>query len=88
MEQVLVVRVDGKGRLVIPKQLRERLGIKDAVRLRVEGDRLVIEPVRDPLERLTAAVLEGTRDVEAELRMLREEALAEARRVVAERWQS
>ena len=82
----MLVRVDGKGRLVIPKELRERLGIRGLVRLRVQGDKLVVEPVRDPLEALEASVVEGTRDVAREIEELRRRALEGARRGLAERW--
>ncbi len=41
---VATVTVDGKGRIYIPKDIRDKLGIKsgDEVKLVVEGDRLVI----------------------------------------------
>jgi AbrB family looped-hinge helix DNA binding protein len=41
------VRVDGKGRVVIPKPLREGAGIREGgfVKLRAEGRTIVIEPV-------------------------------------------
>jgi AbrB family looped-hinge helix DNA binding protein len=48
-----VLRVDGRGRIVIPSEVRKRLGIGRLVRLRVEDGRAVIEPVRDPLEELS-----------------------------------
>ena len=43
----IVVRVDRKGRVVIPKDLREKVGIREGslVQVRVEGGRVVIEPV-------------------------------------------
>ena len=82
----VLVRVDGKGRLVIPKELRERLGIHGLVRLRVEGDKLIVEPIRDPLEALEASVIEGTRDVAREIGGLRRSAFEEAARRLAERW--
>ncbi len=44
----VVVRVDKKGRLVIPKRLREELDIKDGcyVELSVEGDKIVLKPIK------------------------------------------
>ena len=82
----VIVRVDRKGRIVIPRELRDRLGIGDAVRIRVEGGRLIIEPVRDPLEKLSRLVRRGTKDVEKEIRDLREAAIREAYRRLKERW--
>jgi AbrB family looped-hinge helix DNA binding protein len=42
-----ITKMDGKGRIVIPKDIRLRLGLKEGVRLRVkvEGGKLVMEPV-------------------------------------------
>ncbi len=46
----VVVSLDDKGRITIPKELRDSLGIKKKVRIRREGSRLVIEPA-DPVSR-------------------------------------
>ena len=56
---VLTVRVDEKGRIVIPKDIRRRLNIGRWVRLRVEGGKVVLEPVRDPLDELAELVVES-----------------------------
>lgn len=42
-----LVRVDRKGRVLIPKRLRERVGLREGwyARVRAQGRRLVIEPV-------------------------------------------
>jgi len=45
-----VVALDDRGRVTIPKEFREALGIRKRVRMRVEGGRLVIEPA-DPVSR-------------------------------------
>jgi len=44
----VVVRVDKKGRLVIPKKLREELGIVGEcyVEVRAEGDKIVLKPIK------------------------------------------
>lgn len=44
-----VVRVDGKGRILIPKSIREALGIgeRQLLRIKVVGDKVVLEPVKD-----------------------------------------
>jgi len=43
-----MARVDRKGRLVIPKKVREELGIKEGgyVELRKEGEKIVLKPVK------------------------------------------
>jgi len=42
-----VVKVDEKGRIVIPKEIREKLGIKEkqVMKLRVIDDKIVLEPL-------------------------------------------
>ena len=52
-----VVRVDGRGRVVIPREVRRLLGIGRVVRLRVERGKVVIEPVRDPLVEVSELVV-------------------------------
>jgi len=46
------VRVDAKGRIVLPKEFREILGIQegDEVLLSVRGDKLVVEKCGDPFK--------------------------------------
>jgi AbrB family looped-hinge helix DNA binding protein len=78
----LLLKVDEKGRILIPRALREKLGIGRLVRARVEEGRIVIEPVEDPLELLEKAVVKGTEDVEREIGELRRIAEAELRKLV------
>lgn len=42
----IVVRVDRRGRLVIPKELREKFGIRDYVEISVEGNKIIIRPIK------------------------------------------
>jgi len=81
-----VLRVDSKGRILIPKEVRSMLDIRDVVTARVEGKKLVIEPIEDPIELLTTTLIQGTKDVEKEIGRLRQAALEEARKRVEERW--
>jgi len=42
-----VVKIDKKGRLVIPKKLRKELGMEDCyVEVRAEGDKIVLKPIK------------------------------------------
>lgn len=43
-----VVRMDRKGRLVVPKRVREELGIVDEtyVEVRTEGDKIILKPIK------------------------------------------
>ena len=45
-------KVDAKGRIVLPKEVRETLGIDEGaeVAVREEAGRVVIEPEKDPAE--------------------------------------
>ena len=51
-----VLRVDERGRVVIPSEIRKKIGIKRAVRLRLEGRKIVLEPAEDQLEELSKLV--------------------------------
>lgn len=81
-----VLKVDEKGRILIPSEIRSMLNMRGAVRARVEVGRLVIEPIRDPLDLLTSSVIQGTVDVEKQIKKLRKIALREAMKRVEERW--
>ncbi|MEF8819842.1 MAG: AbrB/MazE/SpoVT family DNA-binding domain-containing protein [Haloferacaceae archaeon] len=62
-------KVDSKGRIVLPQELRERLGIAPGseVEVREEGGRVVVEPEDDPaeviarMEALVAGIPDGDR---------------------------
>jgi len=53
-----LVKVGKKGRIVIPKEVRDALNIKEGsfVRIYVEGGRAVIEPVEDAVEKFKGSV--------------------------------
>ena len=69
-----VPTVDGKGRVLLPKELRERLGIDPgtSVTVRAEDGRVVVDPEDDPeaildrMERLVASAA-SDRDPDGEL---------------------
>ena len=68
------MRVDAKGRVLIPKSLRELAGIRegDEVVVSVEGNRLVIKKAEDPWREL--AELLGDLTFDRSLRRLAEDA--------------
>ncbi len=41
-----IAKITSKGQVTIPKKMRDMLG-SDVVRFKVEGERIVLEPVRD-----------------------------------------
>ena len=43
-----VLRIDSRGRVVIPSEVRKSLGISRAVKLRVRGKSIIIEPFENP----------------------------------------
>ncbi|MQL56646.1 AbrB/MazE/SpoVT family DNA-binding domain-containing protein [Acidianus ambivalens] len=40
-----LVKVDEKGRIVIPKEVREKLGIRGAMKMVIEGDKILLIPI-------------------------------------------
>ena len=74
------VRVDSKGRIIIPKALREATGIRagDEVILQVMGDRIIVRKEYDPFEKLGRLL--GDLSFNRSLRLVaEEEALREIR---------
>ena len=65
------VKVDNKGRILIPQRIRRKLNIKNLVGIKVQGKKLIIEPIEDPLDSLERVVVRGTSDVEQEIGKLR-----------------
>jgi len=82
VEQVL--RVDEKGRVLLPSALRKKLGINRLVKARVEGNRIILEPLADPVELLMKAVIKGTEDVELEISELRRTAENQVKKLIEE----
>jgi len=54
----VLVRVEKKGRIVIPKEIRDALNIKEGTLLKmyIEGDRLIVEPIEDIVEKFKGSV--------------------------------
>ncbi len=65
------LKVDAKGRIVIPSKIRRELGIRSVVSMRVHEGEVTLKPVKDPLESLAKLVVKGTEDVEREIGRLR-----------------
>ncbi len=84
----ILVRIDRRGRIVIPKAVREGIGLGRVARLRVEGGKITIEPAISPLKALRRTVRVNITDVEGELRELRREAEEQLRREASRRWRS
>jgi len=67
----VTVKVDQKGRVIIPSNIRRHLNIKNIVKISVEGEEIILKPVEDPLRSLEKLIIKGTTDVEKEIRRLR-----------------
>ena len=57
MGGVEIVRVDERGRILIPKKIRERVNVKEGVyvSVKVEGGSVVIQPVEPVAEKFFGA---------------------------------
>jgi AbrB family looped-hinge helix DNA binding protein len=67
----LVLKVDSKGRVQIPKEVRKKLGIRNEVSATVEDGSVTIEPVARVLDRLANEVRFNFKSVEESLPKLR-----------------
>ncbi len=65
-----IIKVDKKGRILIPSEIRKQLNIKSIVKITLGEGEMILRPIEDPLERIEKLVLKGTTDVEAEIRRL------------------
>ena len=67
----VTVKVDRKGRIVIPSNIRKQFDIKNIVKIIVKGEEITLKPVEDPLKSLENLVIKGTTDVEKDIQRLR-----------------
>jgi len=51
----VVVNVDRRGRILIPAAIRKKLNIRNAVKIIVEEDKLILRPMEDPLKQIGRA---------------------------------
>ena len=78
----LLLKVDKKGRIIIPSEIRRKLKIKDLVRLRVAENKLILEPVKNPLHELTLLVVDSEGDIEKDIEIFRKRAEEEMKKIV------
>ncbi|EDP74658.1 AbrB/MazE/SpoVT family DNA-binding domain-containing protein [Hydrogenivirga sp. 128-5-R1-1] len=73
-----VVKISPRGRITIPKELRDRLGLKagDYLLIRTEGDKVKLRKI-EPIEKF-AGILKGAKSYsDDEIEEMIEEAIAE-----------
>jgi DNA-binding transcriptional regulator/RsmH inhibitor MraZ len=78
--------IDDKGRILIPANIRKMLNSDRVVKIRVVDNKLIVEAISDPVEKLIETVIKGSTDIEEEINRLRREAEKEAIKGVEERW--
>lgn len=61
------LKVDRKGRVLIPAEVRRLIGLKGVAKARVEEGKLIIEPVRNLIEELSALVVYRSGNVEEDI---------------------
>ncbi len=66
--------MDSKGRIQIPKEIREKLGIRNEVSATVEDGTITFEPAEHILDRLAKEVRFNFRSVEKDMPKLRKAA--------------
>jgi AbrB family looped-hinge helix DNA binding protein len=67
----IALKVDSKGRIQIPKKLRDELGIRDRVSVSIDDGSMTIEPVERIFDKLAAEVKFNFQSVVEELPRLR-----------------
>jgi len=80
-----IVTIDEKGRVVIPREVRERLGLSKGSRLLVElgGDRIVLRKL--DIKRILEAIAKEVKEGEVNLEEIECEIEREANRIAAEK---
>jgi antitoxin MazE len=68
--QTKIVKMGNSRGIRIPKAMLELTGLEDEVDLRVDGTRLIVEPMNDPRAGWEEAAMEQARDPEAGKRLL------------------
>jgi AbrB family looped-hinge helix DNA binding protein len=73
----IALRVDSKGRIQVPKEFRDKLGIRDEVSVVIENGTMTIEPIDRIFDRLAGEVKFNFKSVGEELPRLRRAAQEE-----------
>jgi AbrB family looped-hinge helix DNA binding protein len=74
MMKRLLLKVDSKGRIQIPKKIRERLRIGDEVSATIDDKRIIFEPTEHILDRLAKEVKFNFKSVHKDMPKLRKAA--------------
>jgi len=77
----LLLKVDKKGRITIPSEIRHKFKIKDLVKLRITKDKLILEPVKNPLHELTLLVIDSEGDIVKDIKIFRKRAEEEIKKI-------
>lgn len=74
MNKRIALKVDSKGRIQVPKDVRQELGIREEVSAIIQGGVMIVEPVESILDRLGKSVKFNYSSVETALPRLRKAA--------------
>jgi AbrB family looped-hinge helix DNA binding protein len=78
-----VVKVDNKGRIIIPKDLREKAGIKDLVSITMHNDHVAVYSEKDPFDEIAESVRIDVKNIRKEAVKLSKIAEKELEKVLA-----
>lgn len=71
MNKRIALRVDSKGRIQVPKDIRQELGIREEVSAIIKDGVMIVEPVESILDRLAKSVKFNYSSVESAMPKLR-----------------
>lgn len=61
-----IAKVDNKGRIIIPKDLREKAGIKNLVSITMHEDHVAVFSEKDPFDEIGENVMIGIKNIRKE----------------------
>ena len=61
------MRLDEEGRLKLPKEILQHINLGEKAKVSIEKNRIIIEPLQNPLESLTEQMVNPTGDIEREI---------------------
>lgn len=77
-----VVKVDSKGRIIIPRDLRKKAGIKDLVSITMHEDHVAVYSEKDPFDEIAENVKIDVKNIRKEAVKLSKIAEKELRKVL------
>jgi len=79
-----ISKVDNKGRIVIPKDIRKKVGIKDLVSITMHEDHVAVYSEKDPFDEIAENVRIDIKDIRKEVIKLSKDVEKQLRKEIAE----